>query len=107
MKYLVTIESIVAPPVSSQENVHLLEVVISHLDAFVKLEAEGKVLASGIYPGARAGVSIIDVTSNEELDQLLMSIPGWELFKIDVKPLQSYEGRIKIARRELERLKAE
>ena len=72
----------------------------------MKLEAERKILASGTYTGERAGAFIMDVDSNEELDQLLMSIPGWELSKIDVTPLQSHEGRIKIARQILEHLKA-
>jgi len=106
MKYLVTIERIGASPTSHQEVIQELEqVVIPHFELIMRLEAERKILASGVYTGERAGVLIMDVDSNEELDRLLMSIPGWELFKIDVTPLQSCEGRIKIARQILEHLK--
>lgn len=106
MRYFVNIEMMETSPTSPQELIpHLERVVIPHYELFMKLEAEGKILASGAYAGERAGAFIIDVDSNDELDQLLMSIPGWESFKIDVTPLQSHENRIKMVRQILEHLK--
>jgi site-specific DNA recombinase len=48
----------------------------------------------------------LNLTRYDELDQLLTSLPGWGLMKVDVTPLQSFKGRIAIARRMLEWFKA-
>ncbi len=81
--------------------------VIPHFELFMKLEAEKKILSSGTFTGAREGVFIFDVDSHDELDKLLISIPGWNNFKIEVTPLQNHEDRIKTARQFLEHLKSQ
>ena len=72
----------------------------------MKLEAEGKILAGGDLSGRRGWAFIIEAASNEELTQLLGSIPEWPLLKVDVTPLNSTEIRLARVRQELEHLKA-
>ena len=108
MKYLVTMELIGTPPVASpHELVQWLErMVIPSEEAFIKLEAEGKILAGGDISGRRGWAAIVEAASNEELTQLLDSIPQWPLLKVDVTPLESSEKRLVQIRQHLERLKA-
>jgi len=108
MKYLVTMELTGTPPAASpQELVRWLEqMVIPSEEAVIKLEAEGKILAGGDLSGRRGWAFIVEAASNEGLSRLLNRIPEWPLMKVDVTPLESYEERLAIIRRELERLKA-
>lgn len=107
MKYLVTMELIGTPPAASpQELVQWLEqMVIPSEEAFIKLEAEGKILAGGDLSGRRGWAAIVEAASNEEVTQLLDSIPQWPLLKVDVTPLESSEKRLAQIRQHLERLK--
>jgi muconolactone delta-isomerase len=78
---------------SSGEMAQLLEnVVIPSLDQLAKLEKEGKV-TGGLPVGQRAVVFVVEASSNEELDQMLRSLPIWGGMKWKVIPLQSFSGR--------------
>jgi muconolactone delta-isomerase len=103
MKYLVTLELIGTPPASPQELVQHIEQII--IPMHERLDTEKKILAGGIAAGARAITFILDAASHDELDQLLMSLPGWGLMKVDVIPLQSFKDRIAISRQMAERFK--
>lgn len=70
------------------------------------MEGEKKILAGGGPVGKRATVFIIDAASNEELNQLLVSLPMWNMMEVDVTPLRSFEDGSKQTRQSLERLKA-
>jgi len=62
---------------SPGEMAQLLEnVVIPSLDQLAKLEKEGKV-TGGLPVGERAVVFVVEASSNEELDQMLRSLPIW------------------------------
>jgi len=108
MKYLVTMELIGNPPAASpQELVRWLEqIVIPSEEAMMKLEVEGKILAGGDLSGRRGMAFIAEAASNEELTQLLGSIPEWPLLKVNVTPLDSTKTRLAQVRQDLERLKA-
>lgn len=109
MKYLVTIEFLEAaiPSISQQGVVeHLERVLIPTQDAMVKLEAEKKILAGGYPIGQRKRVFIIEAASNEELGQLLRSLPGWWMTRVDVTPLESFEHQAAQTRQHVERVKA-
>lgn len=107
MRYLVTMELTGSvPAVSPQEMVQWLEqMIIPSEEAVIKLEAEGKVLAGGDLSGRRGWALIVDAASNEELSQLLGSIPEWPLLKVDVTPLDSTEERLAQTRKGLEQMK--
>ena len=50
---------------------------------------------------------IIEASSNEELDQLLRSIPMWGSLQWEVTPLQTFTGRADCERNALKELKKE
>lgn len=92
MKYLVK-GSPGPVSLSSEDMAQLLEnVVIPSLDQLAKWEKEGKV-TGGLPVGQRAFVSIVEASSNEEVDQLLRSLPIWGGMEWKVIPLQSLSGR--------------
>ncbi len=107
MLCLVTTESLEAGLLPLQQNAQIVErAIISGLEAITKLKAEKKILAGGAVVGARRGVAIIEAASNEELGELLQSLPFLGVMKIDVTPLESMEYRLSLARKNLEQLKA-
>ena len=92
MKFLVKGTS---GPVSllSADMAQLLEtVVVPSLNQLAKWEKEGKV-TGGLPVGQRAFVFIVEASSNEEVDQLLRSLPIWGGMEWKVIPLQSFSGR--------------
>ena len=93
MKYLV-IGSEGPGFASPAEAVQVLEnIVLPSFDMLIKFEAEGKILGGGLPIGDRAFVFIVEASSNEELDQLLRSIPMWGSLKWKVTALQTFGGR--------------
>jgi hypothetical protein len=93
MKYLVVGSG--GPGFSSpEEAVQVLEnIVLPSFEAFMKLEAEKKIIAGGLPVGERAFVFIMEASSNEEVDRLLREIPIWGLLEWEVTALQTFEGR--------------
>jgi len=63
----------------------------SSLEALARLESEGKI-RGGIWAGAR-GAFILDAESNEEVDQTLLGLPGWDVWKVEMTPVLSFETR--------------
>ncbi len=107
MRYLVTLESIEMGLLPPQQQAPIIEqTIIPSIEACAKLEAEKKILAGGTFAGQRAGVAIVDAASNEELSQMLHSLPFWGLMKVSVTPLVSFKDQAAAARKDLERLKA-
>jgi len=108
MKYLVTMELMGTPPADSpQEFAQFLEqVVIPSEEAVIRLEAEGKILAGGDITGQRGWALIMETASNEELSEILESIPEWSLMQVDVIPLDSTKDRLSRIHKLLENLKA-
>lgn len=107
MRYFVKAEYVeLGASLPLKEFVPMVEnLVIPSFKAMVKLEAEKKILASGIVSGARAGMFIVDVESNDELTRLLQSLPFWGLLKWDVTPLDTPSERIEVETQMLEHIK--
>lgn len=107
MRYFVKAEYIeLGAAFPQKEFVPMVEnLVIPSFEAMDKLESEGKILASGIVSGARVGVFIVDVESNNELTRLLQSLPFWGILKWDVTPLDTPRERIEIEAQLLENIK--
>ena len=107
MLYLVAIETMELGVFPPQQGAQIIErQAIPGLEAVVKMEKEKKILAGGVPVGERRGVFIIEAASNEELGELLLSLPQWGIAKVDVTPLESYESRLRLTRKSLEQLKA-
>ena len=107
MLYLITMESLETGLLPPQQVAQLLEhQIIPGLEACVKLEAEKKILAGGAFTGMRAGAAIVEAASNEDLNELLHSLPFWGVMKVNVTPMQSFENQAAIVRENLEHIKA-
>lgn len=105
MRYLVTGSS---GPVSTnaEDMMDLLEdFVLPGFETLKRLESENRIVAGGVPVSERAIVFIADVASNEELDQMLRSLPFWGVLDWQVTPLQSFEGRAFHERKILQQLK--
>ena len=107
MKYFVKGEFVEpGPTFSLQQFGQMLEnIIFPSFEAVIKLEKEKKIMAAGVLTGARAGIFIVDVESNEELTRLLHGLPFWGLLKWEVVPLDSFEDRLQLERQYLEKLK--
>jgi hypothetical protein len=105
MKYLV-MGSNGPTGTTTEDMIELLEdFVLPGLESLIKLESENTVLAGGVPVSERAVAFIIDVASNEELDQVLRSLPLWGILEWQVTPLQGFEGRAFQERRMIQQLK--
>ena len=62
--------------------------IIPGVEKLAQWEQEGTIHGGG-YTAARGAVFIMDADSSEEVDQLITSLPHWQLVKVDVKPLIS------------------
>lgn len=106
MRYLISGEGIDVGLLPPQQFAQYMEqMVIPSHEALAKLEAEKKILAGGIFVGARGGVALVEAESNEEVDRLLMSLPFWSMVKWTVTPLHSFGSRATQLHEALKRLK--
>lgn len=79
---------------SPEEAVKVLEgIVLPSFDQLIKLEKEKKILAGVLPVGDRAFAFIVEASSNEELDQMLRTLPMWGSVTWKVTPLQTFTGR--------------
>lgn len=84
---------------SREEVVAVLEgMILPGFDALIQLQKAGKILAGGLPVGERAFVFIAEAASNDELDQLVRSLPFWGVLEWKVTPLQGFAGRAAIER---------
>ena len=90
MRFLVTIDgSDVGVGMPPERLAHVVEQMVTPgLEKLVQWEQEGTIHGGG-YTAARGAVFIMDADSSEEVDQLITSLPHWQLVKVDVKPLIS------------------
>ena len=88
---------------SPEEAVQLLEGIV--IPSLKQLAGEKNLLAGGLPVGDRAVVFIMEATSNNEVDQLVRSIPLWPSLKWKVTPLQSFEGRAAMESEVVQQLK--
>ena len=95
MKYLVIGEFIdrgqMMSPKETQEMAN--QVIFPSLDRLAKWDAENKI-SGGVYLAERKGVFLVEASSNEEVDKMILSLPFWGLLKWEVYPLNSYADRL-------------
>ena len=105
MKYLVIGSG--GPGFTSQEEAVkvLKEIVLPSFDELIRLEKKKKILAGGLPVGDRAFVFIVEASSNEELDQMLRTIPMWGSVDWEVTALQTFAGRADQERSIVKKLK--
>jgi muconolactone delta-isomerase len=83
----------------------LKNVVFPSFEILKALEAKKKIVAGGLPVGDRAFVCIMEAASNDELDQILRSLPLWGMLQWQVTPLQSFSKRLKIDKESLKQQK--
>jgi muconolactone delta-isomerase len=107
MRYLVIGEATgAAPNIPPQQVAQLLDtVVVPSLEMLAKSERGGRI-HGGSFAGRRGGSMIIDAASNEELADLLMTLPFWGLQDWKITPLSSKEGAAKRVREMSQQLKS-
>ena len=108
MRYLVTAENIeVGPLLPPEQLIGVIRgAVLPSLEAFVRMESEGKILGGGHPVGERSVAFIVEADSNEELDGLLQDLPGWGVVKTKVTPLQRFENRLEHIRQFADRMES-
>ena len=92
---------------SEEEAVHVLkEVIMPSFTELIRLKKQKKVLAGGLPVGERSFVFVAQAPSNDALDAMLRSISMWAVLDWEAVPLQSFEGRAKIERGFLKKIRA-
>lgn len=95
MQYLVTAEWIDPMgniPSAPKEFAQVIDqAVVPSLETLAKLTAEKKILAGGILSGERAAAFVVEASSNDEVTELVQSVPFWIFMKWKVTPLESFQ----------------
>lgn len=78
--------------------------VIPHYQILEQWEKEGK-LVGGNFAGQRKSAFILEASSNEEVADMLISLPLWGNMRFEVFPLQSISSVIDESRKQVEGLK--
>ena len=111
MKYLVTMEMMESALSnllgSPQQMAQHIEQLLNQHEALIKLETEKKVLAPGSPIGKKADLFIADVASDEELNDLIMSLPLFVKMNVEVTPLVDFKVQDEKIRQNLERFKTQ
>lgn len=107
MRYLVIGEPAGAAPNAPPQQVAQMfdTVVVPSLEMLANWEREGRI-HGGSFAGRRGGCMIIDAASNEELADLLMTLPFWGLQNWTITPLTPDEAAAKRFRELSQRLKS-
>ena len=62
--------------------------VVKEWEYFIRMRKRGRILAGGKLAGSRGAAAIIEVDSNEDLDQLVTNLPLFPFFTdIEITPL--------------------
>ena len=65
-----------------------LGVVAKEWEYFIRMSKRGRILAGGKMAGSRGAAAIIEVDTNEDLDQLVTNLPLFPFFTdIEITPL--------------------
>jgi hypothetical protein len=110
MQYLVTLEWI--DPIGNgasapKEFAQVIDqAVVPSMEVLAKLTEQKKILAGGNLSGERAAAFIVEASSNDEVTELVQSIPFWALCKWKVTPLESFQHHAAFASQISEGLKA-
>ncbi len=106
MLYLVTMHS--GPGFFSKDQALTLleDTVLPLFEALIKLEAEKKIVAGGVQSGGRSCSLIFSVSSHEELDRILRTLPMWAMTEWQIAPLLTLADRFETEKEQLRQLKS-
>ena len=95
MLYLVSTDHFGGPPPPPDQKQTLLETVIASLEI---LSNDKRVVAGGVPAGQKKHVFIVEADSNDEVTDLVQSLPFWMAHQWEIMPLESWEHHIKFVR---------
>jgi muconolactone delta-isomerase len=98
MLYLVTTDHFGGPPPPPDQMAGLLETVSASLEMLNGLLADGKIVAGGVPAGQKRHVFIVDAGSNEEVTELVQSLPLWMAHKWEITPLETWAHHLEHVR---------
>ena len=111
MQYLVTAEwidpmgNIPSAPKDFAQVIN--QAVVPSMELLATLTAEKTILAGGVPSGDRAVAFVVEVSSNDEVTELVQSVPFWIFMKWNVTPLESFQHHGAFASRVSQSLMAE
>jgi muconolactone delta-isomerase len=76
----------------------LLETVSASVEMLNGLLADGKIVAGGVPAGQKRHVFIVDAESNDEVTELVQSLPLWMAHKWEITPLESWAHHLEYVR---------
>jgi len=98
MRYLVTTDQFSGPLPSPDQMGPLIERVASSLEKLNQLLRDGKIVAGGIPAGQKKLVFIVEADSNDEVTDLVHSLPMWLAHKWKITPLESWDHHLDFVR---------
>jgi hypothetical protein len=108
MQYLVMTDSITVDlQVPPRDVAALIErQVVPTMRQLAHLLSERRILAGGLPAGQRQFAFIVEAASNDELTELIESLPLWGQLKWTITPLESWEHHAAFIQGVAEQLKA-
>ena len=98
MLYLVTTDHFGGPPPAPDQMDSLMDTVAASTEMLSGLLASGKIVAGGVPGGQKRHVFIVDAESNDEVVELVHSIPLWIAHQWEITPLESWDQHLQFIR---------
>ena len=98
MLYLVTTDHFGGPPPPPDQREALIESVTASLEILSRLLDEKKIVAGGVPAGQKKHVFIVEAESNDEVTELVQSLPFWMAHRWEITPLESWPHHIAFLR---------
>jgi muconolactone delta-isomerase len=70
--------------------------VLPSVESLTRLQAQGKVVYGGYPVGRPAIVLLVDAHSEEELYEILESLPLWEQVEVEITRMQGFEELVSL-----------
>lgn len=94
MLYLVTTDHFGGPPPPPDEREALFDTVSASVEMLNGLLADGKIVAGGVPAGQKRHVFIVDAESNDEVTEIVQSVPFWMMHQWEITPLESWSHHL-------------
>jgi muconolactone delta-isomerase len=94
MLYFVTTDHFGGPPPPPDQFGPLLEAVSASVEKLNQLLEDGKIIAGGVPAGQKRHVFIVEADSNDEVTELVQSLPFFMAHRWEITPLESWSHHL-------------
>ena len=94
MRYLVSTDHFGGPPPPPDQLGDLVDTVSASLEVLNGLLGGGKIVAGGVPAGQKKHVFIVEASSNDEVTEIVHSLPFWMAHQWEITPLESWSSHI-------------